>query len=100
MILLTAHRRENIGEPMKNIFSAVNKITEDYPEIKVIYPVHKNPKIREIANQFFANNSRVKMIEPMDVYDFHNVMNKSYLILTDSGGIQEEATSLGNQFSY
>lgn len=95
LILLTAHRRENIGEPMKNIFSAVNKITEDYPEIKVIYPVHKNPKIREIANQFFANNSKVKMIEPMDVYDFHNVMNKSYLILTDSGGIQEEATSLG-----
>lgn len=87
LILLTAHRRENIGEPMKNIFSAVNKITEDYPEIKVIYPVHKNPKIREIANQFFANNSKVKMIEPMDVYDFHNVMNKSYLILTDSGGI-------------
>ena len=95
MILLTSHRRENIGTPMENIFKAVKKIVEEYEDVKVIYPVHKNPKVREIANRILAGNPRIKLIEPLDVIDFHNLMNKSYLILTDSGGIQEEAPSLG-----
>ena len=95
VILLTSHRRENIGTPMENIFKAVKKIVEEYEDVKVIYPVHKNPKVREIANRILTGNSRIKLIEPLDVIDFHNLMNKSYLILTDSGGIQEEAPSLG-----
>ena len=95
IILLTSHRRENIGTPMENIFKAVKKIVEEYENVKVIYPVHKNPKVREIANRILTGNSRIKLIEPLDVIDFHNLMNKSYLILTDSGGIQEEAPSLG-----
>ena len=95
MILLTSHRRENIGTPMENIFKAVKKIVEEYEDVKVIYPVHKNPKVREIANRILAGNPKIKLIEPLDVIDFHNLMNKSYLILTDSGGIQEEAPSLG-----
>ena len=95
IILLTSHRRENIGTPMENIFKAVKKIVEEYEDVKVIYPVHKNPKVREIANRILTGNSRIKLIEPLDVIDFHNLMNKSYLILTDSGGIQEEAPSLG-----
>ena len=95
IILLTSHRRENIGTPMENIFKAVKKIAEEYEDVKVIYPVHKNPKVREIANRILAGNSKIKLIEPLDVIDFHNLMNKSYLILTDSGGIQEEAPSLG-----
>lgn len=95
IILLTSHRRENIGPPMENIFKAVKKIAEEYEDVKVIYPVHKNPKVREIVNRILAGNPRIKLIEPLDVIDFHNLMNKSYLILTDSGGIQEEAPSLG-----
>ncbi|MFR5398818.1 MAG: non-hydrolyzing UDP-N-acetylglucosamine 2-epimerase [Lachnospira sp.] len=95
MILLTAHRRENIGVPMERIFEAVNKILDKYSDVRVIYPVHKNPKVRQIAQKYFGNNSKVRLIEPLDVYDFHNLMNKSYFILTDSGGIQEEAPSLG-----
>ncbi len=95
MLLLTAHRRENMGEPMKRIFTAVKKIVEEFPNVKVVYPVHLNPAIREIANEEFKNVSRVKLIEPLDVFDFHNFQNKSYLILTDSGGVQEEAPSLG-----
>lgn len=95
VILLTSHRRENIGTPMENIFKAVKKIVEEYEDVKVIYPVHKNPKVREIANRILAGNPKIKLIEPLDVIDFHNLMNKSYLILTDSGGIQEEAPSLG-----
>ena len=95
IILLTSHRRENIGTPMENIFKAVKKIAEEYEYVKVIYPVHKNPKVREIVNRILAGNPRIKLIEPLDVIDFHNLMNKSYLILTDSGGIQEEAPSLG-----
>ena len=95
IILLTSHRRENIGTPMENIFKAVKKIVKEYENVKVIYPVHKNPKVREIANRILTGNSRIKLIEPLDVIDFHNLMNKSYLILTDSGGIQEEAPSLG-----
>ena len=95
MILLTAHRRENLGEPMKNIFRAVDRLTKEYDDIKVIYPIHLNPVIREIADEILKGNDRVKIIEPLEVVDFHNFINKSYLILTDSGGIQEEAPSLG-----
>ncbi|MBB1503579.1 UDP-N-acetylglucosamine 2-epimerase (non-hydrolyzing) [Candidatus Saccharibacteria bacterium] len=95
LILLTAHRRENIGKPMEQIFTAINQITEKFPDVKVIYPVHLNPKVREIANAKFANNERVKLIEPLDVLEFHNYMEKAYLIMSDSGGVQEEAPSLG-----
>lgn len=95
LILLTAHRRENIGKPLKNMFSAVKRIVEKYPDVKVIYPVHMNPIVREIANDILGNNQNIKLIEPLDVIDFHNFMSRSYLILTDSGGIQEEAPSLG-----
>ena len=95
MILLTAHRRENLGEPMRHIFKAIKRIVEEYPDVKVVYPIHLNPKVREVANEVFNNIDRVKLIEPLEVIDFHNFQNKSYLILTDSGGIQEEAPSLG-----
>ena len=95
MILLTAHRRENLGDPMRNIFRAINRIVEEFNDIKVIYPIHKNPKVREVANEIFGDNDRIKLIEPLEVFDFHNFINKSYIILTDSGGIQEEAPSLG-----
>ncbi|MBR3152734.1 MAG: UDP-N-acetylglucosamine 2-epimerase (non-hydrolyzing) [Clostridia bacterium] len=95
LILLTAHRRENLGEPMERIFRAIDRITKEYDDIRVLYPVHLNPRVREIADKVLSNNDRVKMIEPLEVIDFHNFINKSYLILTDSGGIQEEAPSLG-----
>ncbi|MEH2930384.1 UDP-N-acetylglucosamine 2-epimerase (non-hydrolyzing) [Candidatus Ventrimonas sp. KK005] len=95
MILLTTHRRENIGEPMEHIFHAVKNIIEDFPDVKVIYPIHKNPKVRKIANEIFQNVERIQITEPFDVVAFHNVMSQSYLILTDSGGVQEEAPSLG-----
>lgn len=94
-ILLTTHRRENIGQPMRRIFTAIKKIVETNSDVKVIYPMHKNPKVREIAVEVFNNHDRIKLIEPLDVVTFHNLMNKSYLIMTDSGGIQEEAPSLG-----
>ncbi len=95
MILLTAHRRENIGEPMRNIFRAVRRITEEIQDVKVVYPIHMNPKVREIANSELKGNDKIKLIEPLEVLDFHNFLGKSYLIMTDSGGIQEEAPSLG-----
>ena len=95
LILLTAHRRENLGEPMRNIFKAIKRILEEYSDIKVIYPIHLNPKVREVANEIFGGIERIKIIEPLGVFDFHNFIKKSYLILTDSGGIQEEAPSLG-----
>lgn len=95
MILLTAHRRENLGEPMRHIFRGIKKALDEIPDVKVIYPIHMNPKVREVANEVFAECDRVKMIEPLEVFDFHNFQNKSYIILTDSGGIQEEAPSLG-----
>lgn len=95
MILLTAHRRENLGEPMRNIFRAIKRITDEFEEVKVIYPIHKNPKVREIAKEIFGNTNKIKLIEPLEVFDFHNFQNKSYMIMTDSGGIQEEAPSLG-----
>ena len=95
LILLTAHRRENLGEPMGHIFRAVKRIVEEYPDVKVVYPIHLNPKVREVANEVFEGIDRVRLIEPLEVIDFHNFQNKSYIILTDSGGIQEEAPSLG-----
>ena len=95
IILLTAHRRENQGKPLENIFKAVKRIANEYKDVCVIYPMHKNPKIREIAQTILKDEERIKLIEPLDVFDFHNFMSKSYLILTDSGGIQEEAPSLG-----
>ena len=95
LILLTAHRRENLGKPMSNIFRAVKRLVNDIPNIKVIYPIHLNPNIRKIANEIIGNNDKIKIIEPLEVVDFHNFINKSYIILSDSGGIQEEAPSLG-----
>ena len=95
MILLTAHRRENLGEPMKNIFTAIKRIVDEFNDVKVVYPIHMNPKVREIANEVLGNSNKVKIIEPLEVFDFHNFQNKAYLILTDSGGVQEEAPSLG-----
>lgn len=95
LILLTAHRRENLGEPMKNMFRAIRRVIEEYEDIKVIYPVHKNPKVRQAAQEILSGIDRIRLIEPLDVVDFHNFMAHSYIILTDSGGIQEEAPSLG-----
>lgn len=95
MIMLTAHRRENLGEPMRNMFRAIKRIIEKYDDIKVVYPVHLNPIVVNIAEEIFGDCDRVKLIKPLEVLDFHNLLNKSYLILTDSGGIQEEAPSLG-----
>lgn len=95
MILLTAHRRENLGEPMRHIFRAIKRVVDEFNDVKVIYPIHMNPRVREVANEVFGDADRVKLIEPLEVFDFHNFQNKSYIILTDSGGIQEEAPSLG-----
>ncbi len=95
LILLTAHRRENLGEPMRGMFKAIKRIVDETPDAKVIYPVHLNPKVKEIADEILGNNERIKLISPLEVIDFHNFINKSYIILTDSGGIQEEAPSLG-----
>lgn len=95
IVLLTAHRRENIGQPMKNIFKAVRRIVEEHEDVIVVYPMHKNPKVREIAGQLLSNHDRIELIEPLEVIDFHNFAANSHLILTDSGGVQEEAPSLG-----
>lgn len=95
MLLLTAHRRENLGEPMKNIFKALRRVVEENEDIKVIFPIHKNPRIRELAKEYLDQAERIRIIEPLDVLAFHNYMARSYLILTDSGGVQEEAPSLG-----
>lgn len=95
LILITAHRRENLGEPMRNMFSAIKRIIDEHPDIKAIYPIHMNPVVRELANEILGDCERIRIIEPLEVLDFHNFMAKSYLILTDSGGIQEEAPSLG-----
>ena len=95
MILLTAHRRENLGEPMRHMFRAIKRIVDEFDGIKVVYPIHLNPKVRDVAKEVFADDDRIRLIEPLEVIDFHNFINKSYLILTDSGGIQEEAPSLG-----
>lgn len=95
LILLTAHRRENLGEPLRHMFRAINKICMEFKDIKIIYPIHMNPAVRIIAREELSGNDRIKLIEPLDVLDFHNFMSRSYLILTDSGGIQEEAPALG-----
>ena len=95
LILLTAHRRENLGEPMHRMFRAIRRIVDETPDVKVIYPIHMNPVVRKAADEELGNDKRIKIIEPLDVLDFHNFMARSYLILTDSGGIQEEAPSLG-----
>ena len=95
LILITAHRRENLGVPMKNMFRAIRRVMNEHPDVKAIYPIHMNPKVRQTANEILGDDDRIHIIEPLDVLDFHNFMNHSYLILTDSGGIQEEAPSLG-----
>lgn len=95
LIMITAHRRENLGEPMKNMFKAIKRIVDEHPDIKAIYPIHMNPAVMEAANEILGNCDRVRIIEPLEVLDFHNFLSRSYLILTDSGGIQEEAPSLG-----
>ena len=95
MILLTAHRRENLGEPMRGMFKAIKRIMDEFNDVKVVYPVHLNPKVRDVANEVLGDCDRIKLIDPLEVIDFHNFIAKSYLILTDSGGIQEEAPSLG-----
>lgn len=95
LIMLTAHRRENLGEPMHRMFRAIRRIVEETSDVKVIYPIHMNPVVRKAADDELKNNDRIRLIEPLDVLDFHNFMAHSYLILTDSGGIQEEAPSLG-----
>lgn len=95
MILITAHRRENLGEPMKNMFRAIRRVLDEHPDVKAIYPIHMNPVVRETANSILGDDERIHIIEPLDVLDFHNFQARSHLILTDSGGIQEEAPSLG-----
>jgi len=95
LILLTAHRRENLGQHMRDMFTAIRRIVDETPDVKVIYPMHLNPAVRDMARSCFAGQDRIHMIEPLDVLDFHNLMARSYLILTDSGGIQEEAPALG-----
>lgn len=94
IILLTVHRRENVGQPMINIYKAMRKIVDEYEDIVIVSPLHLNPKVRELAYEYLGEHERIELIEPLDVVDFHNFANKAYLILTDSGGIQEEAPSL------
>lgn len=95
LIMITAHRRENLGEPMHHMFRAIRRIMDEYPDVKAIYPIHMNPIVRKTAEEELSGCSRIKIIEPLDVLDFHNFLSRSFLILTDSGGIQEEAPSLG-----
>ena len=95
LVMLTAHRRENLGEPMRRAFKAIRRVVEEFPDIKVLYPVHMNPRVRRVAESEFGHHKRIRLIPPLDVLSFHNFLAQSYLILTDSGGIQEEAPSLG-----
>ena len=95
LITLTAHRRENLGEPMANMFRAIRRIIDEHEDVKAIYPIHMNPVVRECADKYLGDSDRIHIIEPLDVLDFHNFLARSYMILTDSGGIQEEAPSLG-----
>ncbi len=95
LILITAHRRENLGKPMRQMFRAIRRVMDEFPDVKAIYPIHMNPVVRETANSILGNDERIHIIEPLDVLDFHNFMARSFMILTDSGGIQEEAPSLG-----
>ena len=95
LILITAHRRENLGEPMRHMFRAIRRVMDEHSDVKAIYPIHMNPVVRETANEILGNDDRIHIIEPLEVLDFHKCLARSYLILTDSGGIQEEAPSLG-----
>ncbi|CEF51991.1 UDP-N-acetylglucosamine 2-epimerase [Lactococcus garvieae] len=95
LIMITAHRRENLGKPMEQMFRAIRRIVEEHGDVKVIYPIHLNPKVRATAKNILGDNDRIRLIEPLEVIDFHNFLARSYMILTDSGGIQEEAPSLG-----
>lgn len=95
LILLTAHRRENLGQPMRNMFRAVKRITQEHEDVQVVYPVHLNPVVREIADEELGDDPRIHLIEPLEVIDFHNFAARAHIILTDSGGVQEEAPSLG-----
>lgn len=95
LILITAHRRENLGEPMRHMFRAIRRIMDEHKDLKAIYPIHMNPVVRQTANEILGDDDRIHIIEPLDVLDFHNFMAHSHVILTDSGGIQEEAPSLG-----
>ena len=95
LIMITAHRRENLGEPMHNMFRAIRRVMEEHPDVKAIYPIHMNPVVRQAADEELGGLDRVHIIEPLEVLDFHNFLAKSFMILTDSGGIQEEAPSLG-----
>ena len=95
LIMITAHRRENLGEPMRNMFRAIRRVMEDHPNVKAIYPIHMNPVVRAAASEELGDCDRIHIIEPLEVLDFHNFLSRSYMILTDSGGIQEEAPSLG-----
>ncbi|MBR6668327.1 MAG: UDP-N-acetylglucosamine 2-epimerase (non-hydrolyzing) [Clostridia bacterium] len=95
LILITTHRRENLGEPMQRMFRAIRRVMDEHPDVKAIYPIHMNPVVRAMANAELGSDDRIRIIEPLDVLDFHNFLSRSYLVLTDSGGIQEEAPSLG-----
>lgn len=95
LIIVTAHRRENLGDPMKNIFTAIRRIVDEFKDVKVLYPIHMNPRVREVAHSIFDRHDRIRLIEPLEVLDFHNYINKCYFIMSDSGGVQEEAPSLG-----
>jgi len=95
LIMITAHRRENLGQPMHNMFRAIRRVMEEHPDIKAIYPIHMNPVVRQAADEELGGCDRIHIIEPLEVLDFHNFLARSFMILTDSGGIQEEAPSLG-----
>lgn len=95
VITMTAHRRENLGEPLENICKAVLRIVEDYEDVEVVYAVHFNPAVREVANKYLSNNPRIHLVDPLDITNMHNLMNLSYLVMTDSGGLQEEVPSMG-----
>lgn len=95
LILITAHRRENLGDPMHNMFRAIRRVMDEHPDVKAIYPIHMNPVVRKAADEELGDCDRIHIIEPLEVLDCHNIMARSYMILTDSGGIQEEAPSLG-----
>lgn len=95
LIMITAHRRENLGEPMRNMFRAIRRVMDEHPDVKAIYPIHMNPVVRQTADEILSGTDRIRIIEPLDVIDFHNFLSRCYLVLTDSGGIQEEAPSLG-----
>lgn len=95
LIMITAHRRENLGKPMQHMFRAIRRVMDEHPDVKAIYPIHMNPLVRKTANEILGDDDRIHIIEPLDVLDFHNFLARSFMILTDSGGIQEEAPSLG-----